>query len=228
MKMLPSVMTTLGDGDGPFCPRRSARCFSHMTGVIPSFPGGRYSWSDRRDVMNERLRRVSGDEFAIVSESRSIQADLNLDIDCAIVSDVHVLISGVDRDAGASLARLLHDCSLRKRGPLVVLDRAWMAGASASDLRARISTTAARGTVFIDEVAAMSPAMQSALLRILDVDREVLADGPSCREVRIVAATMWNLFDAVRAHGFHADLFYRLNAVHLAFEAAPARQTWMM
>ena len=76
---------------------------------------------------------------------------------------------------------------------------------------------AARGTLFLDEVGELEPAMQAKLLRVLEARtvRRVggLRDAPvTCR---VVAATNVTLEDAVIGKAFRADLFYRLNVFRI-------------
>jgi DNA-binding NtrC family response regulator len=72
-----------------------------------------------------------------------------------------------------------------------------------------------RGTLFIDEVASMSMALQSKLLRALQ-EREVERIGdpkPVKVDIRVIAATNTDLKAMVRAGTFREDLFYRLNVI---------------
>jgi len=74
-----------------------------------------------------------------------------------------------------------------------------------------------RGTLFLDELGAISPAMQVKLLRVLErmeVRRVGGADLVKV-DVRIVAATNARLEDAVAAGTFREDLYYRVNVVQL-------------
>jgi DNA-binding NtrC family response regulator len=73
-----------------------------------------------------------------------------------------------------------------------------------------------RGTLFLDEVAELSPALQTKLLRVLET-RSFRPVGPTSREQhfrgRIVAATHVDLRESVREGGFREDLFHRLNVL---------------
>jgi len=69
------------------------------------------------------------------------------------------------------------------------------------------------GTIFLDEIGELSPAVQVKLLRVLQ-NREVErlgGDAPIPIDVRIIAATHVNLEEAVSKNQFREDLFYRLN-----------------
>ena len=73
------------------------------------------------------------------------------------------------------------------------------------------------GTVFLDEIGDISPAMQVRLLRVLQ-ERTIEPLGgiePVKVNVRIVAATNKNLTDLVKAGSFREDLYYRIRVIHL-------------
>ena len=74
---------------------------------------------------------------------------------------------------------------------------------------------AGRGTVFLDEIAELSPATQAKLLRAIE-NKEVLpigANRPVPIAARVVAATNKDLTAEVASGRFRADLYYRLNVV---------------
>ena len=80
------------------------------------------------------------------------------------------------------------------------------------------------GTIFLDEVSELSPAGQTALLRVLQEREVVRLGGSSARrlDVRVVAATNVDLKREVAERRFRQDLFYRLDV--LAIPIPPLRQ----
>lgn len=71
------------------------------------------------------------------------------------------------------------------------------------------------GTIFLDEIATMSPVLQSRLLRVLQEGevRRVGDNNPIYVNVRVVAATNENLEQRVKEGKFREDLYYRLNVI---------------
>jgi transcriptional regulator with PAS, ATPase and Fis domain len=74
-----------------------------------------------------------------------------------------------------------------------------------------------KGTIFLDEIAEMSPALQVKLLRVLQEGTFIPVGGTELRkvDVRIISATNKNLKDLVLQGKFREDIYYRLNVVRL-------------
>jgi transcriptional regulator with PAS, ATPase and Fis domain len=80
---------------------------------------------------------------------------------------------------------------------------------------------ASTGTIFLDEVEAMSRNLQVKLLRVLQdmTFFPVGSTSPVTVDVRIIAATNQDLSEAIRAKQFREDLFYRLNVIRIDLPA---------
>ena len=81
------------------------------------------------------------------------------------------------------------------------------------------------GTVFLDEIGEMVPALQAKLLRVLEekMFRRVGGSGDIEVDVRVIAATNRNLEDLVREGKFRDDLYYRLNVLRIELPPLRAR-----
>ena len=148
------------------------------------------------------------------------------------LSSQPVLITG-ERGTGKELvARSIHYYSSRASGPFVpVITSATPESLQSDDLfgHLRHSFTGAmmnrtgkvrsaeRGTLFIDEVGDISPALQLSLLRLAEQGEvHVLgSDMPVYSDTRIVAATNRNMAELIAGGRFREDLFDRLNVIDI-------------
>jgi transcriptional regulator with PAS, ATPase and Fis domain len=141
-----------------------------------------------------------------------------------------VLILGESGTGKELIARAIHANSARSSGPFVAIDTGSLAetlleselfghergaftGAVAS--KKGLLEQAHQGTCFLDEIADLSPVMQSKLLRSLQ-EREIRRVGsetPRAIDVRIIAASKKELKPLVEAGTFREDLYYRLEVV---------------
>jgi len=86
--------------------------------------------------------------------------------------------------------------------------------------------TADGGTVFLDEIGEMTPALQAKLLRFLEEKTFKRVGGLADQrvDVRVIAATNRNLEDEVKTGKFREDLFYRLQVMPIALPALRERK----
>ena len=139
-----------------------------------------------------------------------------------------VLILGETGTGKELVARALHEAGQRRTSPLVVLNCAAIPeqlaeselfgherGAFTTALRRREGAfaRAGSGTLFLDEVAELTPPLQAKLLRVLERGTflPVGAEQPSRTRARVVAATHRDLEAAVAKGTFREDLFHRLS-----------------
>jgi transcriptional regulator with GAF, ATPase, and Fis domain len=154
-------------------------------------------------------------------------------------SDLPVLVTGETGVGKELVARALHAWSGRVDGPFVTLNCAALPealvaselfghvrGAFSGAERARAGrfVTANGGTLLLDEVGELPPAVQATLLRVLQEGsfEPVGSDDTVRVDVRVVAATHVDLREAVARGTFREDLYYRLTVVPL--EVPPLRQ----
>jgi DNA-binding NtrC family response regulator len=167
----------------------------------------------------------------VVAHSPLMQAVFR-DASLIAPSDTRVLVTGESGVGKEVLADIIHAWSLRSGGPLIKVncaaipetlleselfghEKGSFTGAHA--LRIGRFEEANNGTIFLDEIAEMTPQLQAKLLRVTQ-DGQFQRVG-SNREIqtnaRILTATNCNLEDWVKAGRFREDLFYRLNVVEL-------------
>jgi len=147
-------------------------------------------------------------------------------------TDVTVLIEGESGVGKELVARALHDQSSRKTMPFIKVNCAalpeelleselfgYERGAFTGAYRRKPGKfeLAHGGTIFLDEIAEISPSLQAKLL-------QVLQDGEFARlggrrdiqvDVRVLVATNKNLEEHVRSGRFREDLYYRLNVLNI-------------
>ncbi len=133
-------------------------------------------------------------------------------------SDANVLILGESGTGKELVARTLHACSARARGPFVAVDCAAMPEALIASELFGHEAGAFTGTLFLDEVAELRVESQAKLERFLQ-EREVVplgGDAPQRVDVRVCAATNRDLGAMVEQGMFRRELYFRLAVVPVA------------
>jgi PAS domain S-box-containing protein len=156
-------------------------------------------------------------------------------------SDSTVLIEGASGTGKELFARAIHNLSRRRGKRFVALNCAalpdtlleselfgYKAGAftdARQDKPGRFAL-AEGGTIFLDEIGDISPAMQARLLRVLQerVFEPLGAVEPIKTDVRVIAATNKDLAKLVRKGTFRDDLFYRIHVIRLALPGLSERR----
>src|SRR5213080_840862 len=146
--------------------------------------------------------------------------------------DVTVLVTGETGTGKELVARAIHQFSSRRAGPFVKVNCAAMprellesemfgyergAFTGAHKLKIGKFEAAHHGTIFLDEIGDLHPALQAKLLHVLQDGEFSRIGGKSTLtvDVRVLAATNHDLERAVTEGRFREDLFYRLNVINV-------------
>ena len=147
-------------------------------------------------------------------------------------TDISVLVTGESGVGKESIPKIIHSLSHRKHGKYIAVNcGAIPEGTIDSDLFGHekgsfTGATGARdgyfevadgGTIFLDEVGELPLTTQVRLLRVLENGEFIKVGSSQVQKtnVRIVAATNVNMFDAIEKGKFREDLFYRLSTVDI-------------
>jgi two-component system response regulator HydG len=183
---------------------------------------------------------ASSETHGLVGRSAAIRSVLEV-VERVAPTDATVLVTGETGTGKELVARAIHGCSERRRGPFVAVNCAALAegvleselfghrkGAFTGAVRDRVGLfqAAAGGTILLDEIGDVSPGAQHRLLRVLQ-EREIVPVGsvrPVPVDVRVIAATNRDLRADMQAGRFRDDLYYRLNVVRIEVPPLRARR----
>ncbi len=173
--------------------------------------------------------RESFGEFVGRSEA---MRELFATLDRIAPKDLAVLIQGETGTGKEAVARAIHAASPRASGPFVVIDATALPesladallfghekdeAAGVAERRTGLFESATGGTVFVDGVGELTPALQAKVLRVFE-RREIVRVGgqqPVPIDVRVLSATIRDLRNAIDKGKFREDLYFRLAQVRV-------------
>lgn len=181
--------------------------------------------------LETQLWNEDADEYKMLGESKAMQEVFRM-ITRVAPANATVLLGGESGTGKELVARALHRGSPRKNKPYMKVDCTQLSaelieselfghekGAFTTAILQKKGKleVADGGTVFLDEIGELVPAVQAKLLRVLE-DREFERVGSNRSikvDVRIIAATHRDLQQLVREGKFREDLYFRLNVVRI-------------
>jgi DNA-binding NtrC family response regulator len=191
------------------------------------------------DVLRERVRRHARAQRFVLA-SAAMQDVLELAARVAPL-DTTVLVYGESGTGKEFVVKMIHEQSTRSGGPLVSVNCAALTdtlleselfghvrGAFTGAVRDKpgLFEVASSGTLFLDEVGEMAPALQAKLLRALQQGEIRRVGGERTLRVnpRVIAATNRDLRVEVEAGRFREDLYFRLGAFVITVPPLRERQ----
>ncbi|GFE58891.1 sigma-54 dependent transcriptional regulator [Geobacter sp. AOG1] len=183
----------------------------------------------KREVRNLRKGDVELFEKVPMVGASPAQLEINRQVrEIARFPASTVLITGESGTGKELVAKAIHHLSDRREAPFIEINCASIpvnlleselfghekgAFTDAVQRKLGLFEEASKGTIFLDEVGEMDPAMQAKLLRVLE-ERRIRRVGGTRNidiDVRVIAATNRNLKKSIKEGGFREDLYYRLN-----------------
>jgi transcriptional regulator with PAS, ATPase and Fis domain len=147
-------------------------------------------------------------------------------------TDISVLVTGESGVGKESIPKIIHQLSHRKHGKYIAVNCGAIPEGTidselfghekgsftgASQTRSGYFEVADGGTIFLDEVGELPLTTQVRLLRVLENGEFIKVGSSKVQKtnVRIVAATNLNMFEAINKEKFREDLYYRLSTVEI-------------
>ena len=178
--------------------------------------------------------------FSIIGNDTGLNRAIEKAVQVA-PTDISVLVTGESGVGKESLPKIIHQLSHRKHGKYIAVNCGAIpegtidselfghekgAFTGATQTRSGYFEVADGGTIFLDEVGELPLTTQVRLLRVLE-NGEFIKVGSSAVQktnVRIVAATNVNMFDAIEKEKFREDLYYRLSTIEINLPALRKRK----
>jgi transcriptional regulator with PAS, ATPase and Fis domain len=178
--------------------------------------------------------------FGIIGNDPALNRAIEKAIQVA-PTDISVLVTGESGVGKESIPKIIHSLSHRKHGKYIAVncgaipegtidselfghEKGAFTGATAS--RNGYFEVADGGTIFLDEVGELPLTTQVRLLRVLENGEFIKVGSSKVQKtnVRIVAATNVNMFEAIKKEKFREDLYYRLSTIDIHLPALRERK----
>lgn len=191
---------------------------------------------EKQAIVNEnrafrRAQRAQGSVTNIIGQSEKMQSLFRM-IETISKEDSTILITGESGTGKELVARAIHDLSDRADKPFIAINCGAMTEnlleselfgflkgtfTGAAQNRVGLFEAADKGSIFLDEIGDMSPAMQVKILRVLQENRirPVGAPHEIPVDARVIAATHRNMPQMLDDGDFRQDLYYRLSVIPL-------------
>ncbi|RED47210.1 regulatory Fis family protein [Winogradskyella eximia] len=169
--------------------------------------------------------------FGIIGNDPKLNRSIEKAIQVA-PTDISVLVTGESGVGKESIPKIIHQLSHRKHGKYIAVncgaipegtidselfghEKGAFTGATAT--RSGYFEVADGGTIFLDEVGELPLTTQVRLLRVLENGEFIKVGSSKVQQtnVRIVAATNVNMFEAIKKEKFREDLYYRLSTIEI-------------
>ncbi len=192
-----------------------------------------YLYAIETEVLSLKRKESDKHEFEGIVAISKPMLDVFETVKRVAATDVSILITGESGTGKELVARAIHSRSPRREAPFVPIncgaipenlleselfghERGSFTGAF--ETRPGKFETADGGTIFLDEIAELTPPLQVKILRFLQdrVIERIGAREPTKLDVRIIAATNRELASMLADGTFREDLFYRINTVNVA------------
>ncbi|TXE09395.1 sigma-54-dependent Fis family transcriptional regulator [Gelidibacter salicanalis] len=169
--------------------------------------------------------------FGIIGNDPKLNRSIEKAIQVA-PTDISVLVTGESGVGKESIPKIIHQLSHRKHGKYIAVNCGAIpegtidselfghekgAFTGATQTREGYFEVADGGTIFLDEVGELPLTTQVRLLRVLENGEFIKVGSSKVQKtnVRIVAATNVNMFEAIKKEKFREDLYYRLSTIDI-------------
>lgn len=177
------------------------------------------------------VKKTANQNPELIAASAVMRAVL-IRVDRIVCTELNILITGETGTGKSLLAGYIHQHGVRASKPFVSINCASLpeqlleselfghikgSFTGATESRKGLFEEADTGTIFLDEIDTLSPAMQAKLLSVLQekVIRRIGANQQKTLDIRVITAANRELPALIESGEFRSDLYYRVNGYHI-------------